>query len=598
MIKPLSPQGMVFFAFVSLGALATALSYPLIQTLGVAAFLVAVAILGIAIVTFRPRMGRGEMSQVHLDTIGALAMAIDAKGQMASGHLCRVQAYAIGLGRLAGVDERTIEAVRAAALLHDVGKLAVPDYILNKPGPLTDVERGKLRTYPHIGAEILGHVDFPSPVIPVVRHHQERWDGSGYPDGLKGEQIPIGARILSIANAAAAMRSERTYRAALPREDMVARMRSEGGTHFDPALVESFCLNIEELDAAAAEVEMPVLSAISAARKEASELSDFARDLGTPRSLNLDKTLEMIMGRLRSLISFDTGSIYLVEEKTGLVIPAKTCGLNAEVIRRKSFRRGEGITGWVVDNGNTMVNVQPDLDFYGADIEIGRRYRSAIVVPLLVPEGCMGTITLYDRRVKHFGPEDERILERVVPQAAQSIQKARSHEETRDRAMTDMLTGLPNSRWLYMQLEQELSRARRTGKPLAVVVMDLDRFKPINDTYGHPVGDEVLRQVAESLRTQFRGMDSVCRWAGDEFVVLLPEADPQFVETSVSRVQMVIETMLVPTSMGRSVQVGVSAGWAVFPQDGEEFEELMRVADKRMDRNKSERHASGQTASA
>ena len=575
----------------------------------------------------------GAMTQVHLDTIEALAMAIDAKGQMTGGHLRRVQSYAVGLARLAGADKDLVDAIRLAALLHDVGKLAVPDYILNKPGPLTEMERQKLRTYPRIGAEILAPVEFPWPVVPIVRHHQERWDGSGYPDGLKGPAIPPGARILAIADAADAMLSERPYRAAIPREDMVEFIRGEAGTHFEPALIEVFCAHWAELEAAVAGVEpsggssmdeiaavhrahaarvwderspapagsgerQGVLSNISATRREELGLAGLQRDLNATSSLRVDETLDIIMARLRSLVSFDTGAIYLVERKTGLIVPALASGPNADVLRRKSFRRGEGVTGWVVDNGNQMVNVPPQMDFYGGDVETGRQYRSAIVMPLIGDDGCLGTVTLYDREENHFGPEDERILERIVPTAAQAIQKAQFHQETRDHAMTDTLTGLPNSRWLYQQLEQEMSRARRGGRPLAVVVMDLDRLQPINETHGHHVGDEVLRQVAGCLRTQFRSMDSVCRWADDEFVVLLPEADPRLVAASIQRVQQAVEATFVPSSAGRSVPVGVSAGWAVFPHDGETFEELMRVANKRMDRNKSERLERGQTASA
>jgi len=245
-----------------------------------------------------------------------------------------------------------------------------------------------------------------------------------------------------------------------------------------------------------------------------------------------------------------------------------------------------------------MVNARGELDFYGPDLDVGRQYNSAAVYPLMARSGCIGTITLYARESDHFCIEDQRILDLVAPQAASAIQNARSYEETRDGSLTDVLTGLPNSRYMYMQLDQELSRARRSSRPLGIVVMDLDGFKPINDTYGHHIGDEVLKQVAQALGELFRSGDTVCRWAGDEFVVLLPESNTALIEATVVRAQQALEQLAIPTSAGRTVQVGASAGWAVWPGDGDGFEELMRVADKRMYRNKTERHEALSSAPA
>jgi diguanylate cyclase (GGDEF)-like protein len=266
-----------------------------------------------------------------------------------------------------------------------------------------------------------------------------------------------------------------------------------------------------------------------------------------------------------------------------------TDGQNAEVLKQRSLRRGEGITGWVVENLRTMVNAKPELDFYGNDVSIGRMYRSAAVVPLIAEGLCIGAVTLYDGRENHFNSEDERILDLVGPQVASAMQNAKSFEESRERAMTDLLTGLPNSRYLYMQLEKEIARARRHEKPLGVVVLDLDGFKPVNDNFGHHVGDEVLRKMAEELSELFRTSDVVARWAGDEFAVLLPETDRDMVAETVQRAQEHIDALEIPISIGRTVKVGLSAGWAVYPYDGSGFEELMRVADKRMYQDKERR---------
>ncbi|UCF68250.1 MAG: HD domain-containing protein, partial [Acidobacteriota bacterium] len=484
---------MSFFA----GAGAAGLTYVLLRQLGWAVAIVFLPIVLITYASYRIYLDRIEsqnrhiaaMNRVHLQTIEALAMSIDAKGQSTQGHLRRVQAYAVGLAELVGVEEETLEAIRAAALLHDVGKLAVPDYIINKPGPLSAAERKKVETYPRIGAEILSKVDFPYPVVPIIRHHRERWDGSGYPDGLAGEQIPLGARIINLADCADAMRSPRPWRSPLSNQETLRSLENKSGSDFDPNLVALFCDNLDTLDARAEAVELPqqggieeisailrehtaslyerrgssdVLGDIVAARKEALALYDLAKDLSS--SLDLDETLRVIMNKLRSLIAFDTGVVFLFDEKSGLILPALVDGHNEKMLRRKTLRRGEGITGWAVENVRTVINAQPELDFYGNELAVGRMYQSAAVVPLVGGGLCLGTITLYDGRARHFSIEDERILDLVGPQAAAAIQNARSYAETRSRAMTDLLTGLPNSRCLYSEIGAQMSEAHRRGR--------------------------------------------------------------------------------------------------------------------------------------
>ena len=160
-----------------------------------------------------------ELNRVFLSTIEALALAIDAKDQVTHGHIRRVQRYTMALADAVGVrDDRELDAIRAAALLHDTGKLAVPEYILNKPGPLTAAEFERMKVHADVGADILKSIEFPYPVEPIVRHHHEQWDGSGYPSGLKRQQIPLGARILSVVDCYDALTSDRPYRPRMPRQ--------------------------------------------------------------------------------------------------------------------------------------------------------------------------------------------------------------------------------------------------------------------------------------------------------------------------------------------------------------------------------------------
>ena len=192
-----------------------------------------------------------EMNTLHLRTIEALALAIDAKDHTTHDHLQRVQLYALEIGKDLGLSEVELDALRAAATLHDIGKLAVPESIISKPGKLTRSEFEKMKIHPVVGAEILERVNFPYPVVPIVRAHHERWDGGGYPYGLKGAEIPIGARILSAVDCLDALASDRQYRRALPLDEAMARVAAESGTSFDPDVVRALQKRYHELEARA-----------------------------------------------------------------------------------------------------------------------------------------------------------------------------------------------------------------------------------------------------------------------------------------------------------------------------------------------------------
>src|SRR5207244_1150213 len=250
-------------------------------------------------------------------------------------HLCRVQLYALEIGKELGLSEDEIQALRAAAVLHDIGKLAVPEHIISKPGRLSPEEFEKMKIHPVVGAEILERVEFPYPVVPIVRSHHEKWDGTGYPDGLKGEEIPIGARILSAVDTLDALASDRQYRRALPLDQAMAEVAKLSGKSFDPQVVAvlerhyielerkassqpkrviklSTDLKVERGDAPAAgfEISEPVstrsgkdhdfLTLIASAREEVQHLFEMTQELGS--SLSLEDTLSVMAARLKQMI--------------------------------------------------------------------------------------------------------------------------------------------------------------------------------------------------------------------------------------------------------------------------------------------------------
>src|SRR5271165_6992853 len=189
-----------------------------------------------------------EMANLHLRTIEALALAIEAKDHTTLEHLQRVRVYAIEVAKELGVKGPELEALHAAALLHDIGKLAVPEHIISKPGRLTPEEFEKMKIHTLVGAEILERVRFPYPVVPIVRAHHEKWDGTGYPFGLKGAEIPIGARILSAVDYLDALASDRQYRRALPIKEVMQKLDQESGKSFDPKVVEILQRRYRELE--------------------------------------------------------------------------------------------------------------------------------------------------------------------------------------------------------------------------------------------------------------------------------------------------------------------------------------------------------------
>ena len=254
------------------GASVAALLLPYLQNEPQQAFIrvasILLPLLLISYLTFKTALGRvddanrhlTELNRLYLSTIETLAMAIDAKDQITHGHIRRVQQYAVGLaGRIGITDPNQIHAIEAASLLHDMGKLAVPEYILNKPGKLTPAEFDKMKMHASVGADILSAIEFPYPVVPIVRHHHENWNGTGYPDGLRGTDIPIGARILSVVDCFDALTSDRPYRPRLSDGDAINILLERRGTMYDPLVVDTFVATYVEIaPALAVEIQGPL----------------------------------------------------------------------------------------------------------------------------------------------------------------------------------------------------------------------------------------------------------------------------------------------------------------------------------------------------
>ncbi|MFZ1918355.1 MAG: HD domain-containing phosphohydrolase [Terriglobales bacterium] len=565
-----------------------------------------------------------DVAKLHLRTIEALALAIEAKDHTTHKHLQRVRVYALEIAKELGFGHDEIEALRAAALLHDIGKLAVPEHIINKPGRLTPEEFEKMKIHPVVGAEILERVAFPYPVAPIVRSHHERWDGTGYPDGRKGEEIPRGARVLSAVDCLDALASHRQYRNALPLDDAMKEVVSLSGTWFDPAVVDVLKRRYRELEAMAqssetsdepglsvqvrtersvepaAGYEQPAapaspaseadfLASIASARQEAQTMFEISQDLGN--SLSLGETLSVLSMRLRKLVPYDSMVVFLMKE--GHLVPELVSGDNFRLLSSLNIKVGQGLCGWVAENRKPILNGNPEVEAgYVSDPEKFTTQRSALAVPLDGLNGVVGVLAMYRAERDAFTADHLRILLAVSSKIALSVENALKYQQAENSAVTDYLTDLPNARSLYVHLARELARCRRTGTSLAVMVCDLDNFKQINDLYGHLEGDNLLKDFAAQIKAACRGYDYVARMGGDEFVVVAPGLQA---EASADKASHLNELAI---AAGRKIAgrnlVSLSVGTSFCPQDGFDAERLLAEADRRMYSMKQVHHADSQ----
>lgn len=547
------------------------------------------------------------------ETTEALVLAVDARNPSGCGHSHRSRLYALELARLVAAHHQGffqkegpppdwLEFVGTAALLHDVGKIAIPGRLLSRPGHLSRAEREKLRRHAILGEEILAQAPFLFPLGRVVRSHHECWDGTGYPDGLAGPAIPLEARLVALANKLEWQSREPAKPNLNPVENLIEYVGRRAGAEFDPKLVELYCsaaFEIEErvqaqlqekLSAGSSDPKSSgLLASLTEAPREAGILFELTSRLST--TLDLEATLEALPRMVLEISPAHSVVVLVPDHASDQLIPRRAEGPLADQLMRRTIGRNEGTIGWAWENGQALYNIDPRIDLGRQTSLENPPTRSAAVLPLIDRSQTLGVIALFAQEPETFSDDNSRVLETLAPQFALALRNGLLFAETQASSLTDPLTALPNNRFLQSQIDKELARATRKGHPLTLVVLDLDEFKPINDQHGHLAGDSVLRAVARELKEGFRHGDFVCRYAGDEFVVLLPETTPEEARTIVHRIQEHFREIRFEIPSGARVEVGVSAGTACFPLDGGSREELLRRADKEMYRDKASRKA-------
>ncbi len=335
-----------------------------------------------------------ELNRVFLSTVEALALAIDAKDQVTHGHIRRVQRYTMGLAEALGMkDERQLDALRAAALLHDTGKLAVPEYILNKPGPLTPSEFERMKVHAAVGADILKSIDFPYPVEPIVRHHHENWDGSGYPAGLKGQEIPLGARMLSVVDCYDALTSDRPYRPRMSRQQAEQILLERRGKSYDPWVVDKFLTIVDKLEALdLAETSSvadngPVspariqLDAITATTAEEREFNELRRDL--PRARTLNEAAEILFKHLRRVIPVATMALYKPRLDANELAVIAASGVGASALAGLNVPIAERVSGWAFAHCQPVLNSDATLELGPVARTFSTPLRYVLAVPIM-----------------------------------------------------------------------------------------------------------------------------------------------------------------------------------------------------------------------
>ena len=415
--------------------------------------------------TLQSSFGRIEDAQGHLDklntlylsTVETLATAIDAKDEVTHGHIRRVQLATVALARELGVrDEQTLKAIEAAALLHDTGKIAVPEHILNKPGKLTPAEYEKMKLHAPIGAEILSAIDFPYPVVPIVRHHHENWDGTGYPDRISGTDIPIGARILSVVDCFDALTSDRPYRKRMTDEDALRILQERRGSMYDPLVVDVFTAKYKQVMPAEETTAHPAARAIGGAREiPRPAADDAARGDGEAGSVTDEQpvstqadhdaaangaahgdasTLQELLAvsslaravsgqasasdvgalawmMLRNVVPATSMALFVEDERQDLMTVAHAAGAHAPMLRQLKRARGGGIAGWVAVNRRGVLNADPALDLGIAAATLEPPLRSSVTVPLAHEGRLVGVLSCYAASPQAFSEDHLRLFE-------------------------------------------------------------------------------------------------------------------------------------------------------------------------------------------
>ena len=558
------------------------------------------------------------LNNLYLQTIEAMASAVDAKDRYTHGHIRRVQVYAEELAKCMGIEEeQELMALKAGALLHDIGKLAIPEYILNKPTALTESEYEKMKIHPVVGALMLQSIDFPYPVMPLVRSHHERWDGRGYPDGLAGKDIPRTARILSLIDCFDALTTNRPYRSPMPRSELIQFFTRESGKAYDPEVVDVFIHNVERIEEAGRNVQLPVLDiwggheetkqsglrplervqptitygrALQAdvhIQRELFAVFEFART--EMQCLNLNDVLSFMGRKLSNIISFDAAVFYIADLGNATIKAGHVIGHHGRELEGIELRLEHKLSGWVAANNQALCNLPPFPDFLGLP-EPRPDFQICSIAPLNHDNQVLGAVTLYRKSSAKFAEEEFRRLEIIAAQTALALSRI-DFQDGEGPALFDHVTGIPNGFQLYLMFDQIGMDAQRYDYSIALLSVGLDNLKDIRRKWGYLSGDEALRVVAKQLSNELRDTDMLFRYSNDQFVILNPRLNRDQAEGLKSRLQNTLDHLDFKVRLDSTISLPASIGISVLPSDGNNLEKLLELATWQMGEDRTLRSA-------
>ena len=478
-----------------------------------------------------------QMRELYLASVKALAAAVDARDPYTRSHSARVAALARTIADEMRMTADQLRRVQLGALMHDIGKIGVPDAILNKPGPLTADEWVLMRTHPAVGGSILAAVEPLRDLVPIVRAHHERFDGTGYPEKLAGDSVPIEAYVIAAADAFEVIVNRRAYKQAQSVEFACAELVRCRGTQFHPDVVDAF-LRVIDRDRVHGAPYLRRVGAIEEAEMEnvpgpGGVLEQFAasahahgRQLAILQRLaseisavlDIDTLAQRLLRIVCESMGYENGFLLTIDDKHDSLVVRAAVGPSEPYVGQL-LTRGVGISWWVIEHGalQNVTDAQADPRFYGPP-----NIESVLVVPLSLGEERVGALGIESPRSQAFGGEDEQLLTAVSHQVAAALRVARLHQAAKTAAATDPLTGLPNRRTFFDHLRAELEGDALV--PITVAMLDANGLKQLNDEFGHGAGDEALIRIGEILSAGVRDQDTVARIGGDEFAVLFPGA--------------------------------------------------------------------------
>jgi putative nucleotidyltransferase with HDIG domain len=535
--------------------------------------------------TYRTAMGRVQdamnhlqrVNKLHLATIETLAHAVDAKDQVTHGHIRRVQQLTTEVAREIGVsDDVQLRAIEASALLHDMGKLAIPEHILNKPGKLTPAEFEKMKLHASIGAEILSSIEFPYPVVPIVRHHHENWDGTGYPDRIAGVDIPIGARILSVVDCFDALTSDRPYRPALSASEALAIVRQRRGNMYDPLVVDTFervqtkigmiVPNQQRITVVASDDSEQVAEEVEIAKSvmasEGLATLRLLELLSAYRNESWSQVGDLVLQRLRAAVSFDDVAVFLYDFEGDDLKTAWSSGDRVgSAMRGARLAKGTGVSGWVAANVKPMLNSPVALDVLATAATSCPFLGLTLSVPLLEADRLVGVFTLYRLNDRPFTERDADIVMRASETVTRLV-KAGTQGSAGQFATAHDLD-------VFLRRALETCRSNDPQRVLAV----------FQNSSGH-IPAKASHLLASVLNSYLRGEDVLFVCDSRTVVALLTSSTEGTAELATARLLDLLNQNATVRAWGLC-----TASVVLAPRDGTTLAHLLETADRALRRS-------------